>query len=208
MGISISFTDLSPESAAHLLVFAEAGYPAFIAGTVVSSEPEEQPQKPRRRRRTKAQMDEVRAQVAEGQEKAWAQEQADKDDTEEVLKRRRRRRSAPDSNVADEDGNFSEEKPKRRRRRRPTEDPEPKRRRRHRAASDNEKPISEGDEITDRDVSKAASEGAQYLTPAAVRGILDQFGVANVGDLDQPQRREFIDMVEQAVEDSDLDNAD
>ena len=43
------------------------------------------------------------------------------------------------------------------------------------------------------------------MTPTAVRGVLDTFSVANVGDLDQGQRREFIDMIDKAVEDADLD---
>jgi len=49
------------------------------------------------------------------------------------------------------------------------------------------------DELTDADVSKAASEGAKRLTPKVVMEILVKIGVECVNDLDQEQRRKFVD---------------
>ncbi len=103
-----------------------------------------------------------------------------------------------------------EEKPKRKRRtkvemeadKQPSEDdPKPRRRR---SASKEERPstkeelVDDGtppEEITDEDVMKEASAAAKDITPKAVMEILEQFGVVNVGDLTQAQRREFIDQL-------------
>lgn len=192
MKVTVCFNNLTMEEARAVIGAASGVSTVHLsAPSVREVAEEEQLQKPRRRRRTKAEMKEVRAE--EQLECQTAEEQEAEAEVEP--KRRRRRRPAA---VAEE--NTTEEGKKRRRRRGtviPEDDP-PKRRRRSTA---NKEP----DEITDRDVSKAASEGAQELTPAAVRGILDQFGVANVGDLDQSQRCEFIDMVDQAIVDAGLD---
>lgn len=56
------------------------------------------------------------------------------------------------------------------------------------------------DDITDEDVMKVASEGAQHLTPKWVVDKLAEFGAAMVNDLDQEQRREFVDDVQAALE--------
>lgn len=53
------------------------------------------------------------------------------------------------------------------------------------------------DMIEDRDVSKAASDAAMVLTTTVVTKVMDEFGVSHVGDLDQGQRREFIDKLEE-----------
>ncbi len=160
-----------------------------------------QPQKPRRQRRTKAEMAEARAAEAESNKfeedvQAAAQEVQEEIDAAEPAPRRRRR-AAPEA----------EEKSTGRRRRRsgPAEDPTsaPAVERKGRRTKD-VSPAEQGtaDEITDRDVSKAASEGAQDISPKAVRGILDQFAVSNVADLDQGQRREFIDLIRDAIEEA------
>ncbi len=122
-------------------------------------------------------------------------------------------------------GDTTDEKPARRRQRRPTEAPsggketpvetKPKaRRRRRKASADGESSDVRGEssedegsdgattEITDADVSKKASEGANELTPVGVRKILDDMKlghVDNVADLDQDQRRKFIAKVDAAI---------
>lgn len=59
--------------------------------------------------------------------------------------------------------------------------------------------------IADRDVSKAASDAAMELTPAVVTNVLGEFGVSTVGDLDQNQRREFIDKLNDMQDEPDDD---
>ncbi len=49
-------------------------------------------------------------------------------------------------------------------------------------------------------MAKAASEAARVLTPAAVTGVLEQFGVRFVGDLSQEQRREFVDLLKDKID--------
>ena len=198
MKVSLTFDEpLTVE--AETALKAIAGYLLSMITSDISTEAD-QPKKPRRQRRTKAEMAEAKAMDAEAADEGDAVD-------EDAKPRRHRRRPATEENV-------TEEEPRRRRRRSPPEDsPKPGRRRRMSSVGKNDKPDpdydpSDKDEITDRDVSKAASEGAAELTPAAVRGILDQFAVANVGELDQGQRREFIDMVEQTIEDADLDGDD
>ncbi len=174
-----------------------------------------QPQKPRRRRRTKAEMEEARAAEAESNKfeedvQAAAQEVQEEIDAAEPAPRRRRK-GAPEPDTQAEDD------PARRRRRRsapaedPTTAPTAGRKRRSRRGNGSstdadespvDSPTPVDSEITDRDVSKAASEGAQEIGPKAVRGILDQFGVSNVADLDQGQRREFIGLIDDAIEDA------
>ncbi len=84
--------------------------------------------------------------------------------------------------------------------------PEPRRRRSAKVAEAKDPPADDppeddgGDEITDEDVMKAASEAAKDITPKVVMEILEQFGVVNVGDLDQAQRRKFIGQLNEAKE--------
>jgi len=47
--------------------------------------------------------------------------------------------------------------------------------------------------ISDADVTKAASHAAQKITPRVVKEILAEFGTANTADLDQEQRQEFVE---------------
>lgn len=55
-------------------------------------------------------------------------------------------------------------------------------------------------EITDADLSKAASEGARVLTPKVVMEYLNaEFGVKNVGELKGAQRRGFIDGINSRI---------
>ena len=42
--------------------------------------------------------------------------------------------------------------------------------------------------ISDQEVAKAASAGAQQRTPKVVTAMLEEFGVAIVNELDQEQR--------------------
>ena len=59
-----------------------------------------------------------------------------------------------------------------------------------------------GLEISDRDVGKAASAAAQTLTPKVVQNIKGEYGVDNVAQLDQDQRREFIDQLNGLLEEA------
>lgn len=58
------------------------------------------------------------------------------------------------------------------------------------------------DGFTDEDLTKAASEAADTITPAKVKEILDQFGVGFVGELDGDNRAEFIDLLDTAVKEA------
>lgn len=58
------------------------------------------------------------------------------------------------------------------------------------------------DEVTDNDVVKAASAAAEQLTPDVVMAVLEEFGVNNVGMLDQDARRDFISVLDQKVDDN------
>ena len=62
--------------------------------------------------------------------------------------------------------------------------------------------VNTGSEISDRDVSKAASNAASVLTPIVVKGVKSEYGVTSVGELDQDQRREFIDRLNVLLEEA------
>jgi len=47
---------------------------------------------------------------------------------------------------------------------------------------------------------RSASSAAALITPNEVKKVLEQFCTANVADLDQDQRREFIDLLDDAVD--------
>lgn len=211
--MKITFSDLTIAEAQKLLAYAtamEVGLTgptaeelAKNAGLLSEDEPL---QKPRRRRRSKAEMEEARADdaVTEAQKTDTRTEPAPAPEPDSAP--RRRRSATPDEGPASQ-GEDDTPEPRRRRRRSASEDsptiaPPVRRRKRHLASdtAPTADPGPTGDEITDRDVAKAASEGAQELTPTAVRGILDPFGVSNVADLDQGQRRKFIDLIDDAIE--------
>lgn len=59
-------------------------------------------------------------------------------------------------------------------------------------------PVS--DEITDADLAKAASQGAEQIGPKLVIEILEQFSVGSVSELKGDQRKEFIDLVNSEME--------
>ena len=61
---------------------------------------------------------------------------------------------------------------------------------------------SPSDDITDIEVSRVASEGAQALLPKYIVQKLEEFGVAIVNELSQEQRREFVDDVQAAIEEA------
>jgi len=112
--------------------------------------------------------------------------------------------TAPGKDVAEEPVEEpAEEKPARQRKRssqgegtqrrrpgRPKKEPEPE-------------PEEEDDEISDEDLMKACSRAGKAITPAGVREIIEAYGVGdNVRDLTQEQRLEFIDTLDQEVEDA------
>ena len=53
--------------------------------------------------------------------------------------------------------------------------------------------------LSDGDITKAASEAAMKLTPAKVQEVIASHGVKYVGELNQDQRRRFIDQLEEEV---------
>lgn len=59
-------------------------------------------------------------------------------------------------------------------------------------------PVS--DEITDVDLAKAASLGAEEITPMKVTAILKQFGAEHVSDLESDKRKEFLDLLDKEIE--------
>jgi len=76
-------------------------------------------------------------------------------------------------------------------------DAEPSRRR---GTNTKEAPTETGSPVlSDRDISKAASEAATKLTPARVQEVITSYSVKTVGELDQDQRRKFIDQLEEEV---------
>tara|TARA_Y100000310_G_scaffold25627_2_gene24534 strand:- start:9696 stop:10154 length:459 start_codon:yes stop_codon:yes gene_type:complete len=85
----------------------------------------------------------------------------------------------------------------------PTPEPEaPKagsRRRGVRAKAEEPAPPASEGELTDEDVTKAASLAAETLMPKGVTEILTQFGTGDLKALDQGQRREFCDLLTMAV---------
>ena len=184
MSIDLRFNSLTIEQAKQFLKLAAA---IFVVGSSAEEngvdEQIDADQKPKRKRRTKAEMAEDRVNQAaidranlevidpppdnrSSEEQAEGPRSQEEDDP--PAPRRRKRREA----TAETAGQFLS---------RP--EPSPKRQRRRKKADD--------DEISDADVAKAASEGAQRLTPKVVTSILEEFGVGNVAELDQTQRREF-----------------
>jgi hypothetical protein len=69
------------------------------------------------------------------------------------------------------------------------------------AAPKEEAPAAEEEGgITDSDLAKAASEAARLVTSGAVTEVIDQFGVGHLRELDQEQRREFLEALKAKVE--------
>lgn len=109
----------------------------------------------------------------------------------------------PDDMVTHEEAQeLAAEKPKRRSRKskaetaeaEPEAEEKPKRRSRKKA---------DADEISDIDLTKAASDAAEVLTPAGVMEILEQFAVGSVNELDrQVDRRKFLNLLKAAIEEA------
>ena len=66
------------------------------------------------------------------------------------------------------------------------------------SASTAKSPSKEVADINDEDLTKATSQAAQELGPDAVMDVLEQFGVAEIRDLDQGQRAEFVTQLQEA----------
>ncbi len=199
MKVSITLSVLSVSQAKEMLNFASAGEivveslpdidpsvaawkpPAEVTETVAEEA------KPKRKRRSKAEMKAARA--AEEEEKTDAS-------TDEAPKGRRRRAAAASESGAAAKTEDGEGTGRRRRRRRgavaenPTEAPA--------NTSTTKSPSDE--ELTDADMAKVASEAARVLTPNVVTEVLEQFGVRFVGDLDQEQRRELVDLLKDKID--------
>ena len=123
------------------------------------------PAKPKRKRRTKAEMAEARGAAAARGETPAKAEPVEAEPVEEPVV------EAP-----------------------VVEAPAPTSRRRGAAkpAEPVEAPV---DNITNADLAKAASEAAERIDTGAVAGILEQFGVTRIDQLYETQRREFLDAV-------------
>lgn len=66
------------------------------------------------------------------------------------------------------------------------------------------KKTSPSDDITDEDLTKAASQAAQVIGAPAVMEVLEEFAVSKLGDLQGDQRQEFLDRM-QAERDANED---
>ena len=157
--------------------------------------------KPKRTRRTRAQMKEAEAEEA-GETEDEAEDENGEGETEaeedDKPKQRRSRRKAKDDSEGDED-----EAPKRSRRRGKAkdadedgdddadEDEKPKSRRRGKA----DKTADKG--IPDKDLMKAATAAGDVLGSAGVIEILEEHGVdtENLADLPQKKRQAFLDQL-------------
>lgn len=106
------------------------------------------------------------------------------DKTEEKPKRTRRTKKDTEEKPADEGKSAEEEAPKRSRRRTAAEpDPEP------------------STDISDVELSTAASNGAETLTPDGVMEIIASYdGVKDVSDIPQEDREQFLSIVDAACE--------
>lgn len=189
MKVSVVFSDVSVDEADSLLRFVE------------EQELHLSHDKPKRKRRTKAEIAE--AQVAgDLKEQADARELDDatnKDDTAavETPVRQRRRRSA----TSVDSGDGESDQLNRSVGKKDNQGASQKGRKRQRPA--NGDPEDSSDSITDADVAKAASEAARELTPAVVLSVLEEFGVGNVAELSQEQRREFMDSLREEMDAED-----
>ena len=179
MKVDITFSDLTAEQAATLTFYAEmveAGVDAKETMTKPEAKPEAKPAK--RKRRTKA---EIAADRAE-------EEDAHADEVKRVMAHRAAREEEEKEAARAAEENRTDP-PRRRRNRGGDDEPEPARRAPKKTEPDD-------NEISDADVAKAASEGAQKHTPKVVSAILEEFGVGNVADLDQEQRLEFMTAID------------
>ena len=202
--MDIVFRNLSIDESKILIAIAEKWLPSCGGDASVLLTAPGEPEKLKRPRRTKAEMAQARH---EEEEKAKLARQAgavvespeseDRDGEEEPVPRRRRRRSESATEEATE-GNLR----RGRRRREGVVDPTPTPGKSRGGCSPSTTTKSPSDdEISDEDVMRVASEGAQHLTPKVVTEVLEEFGVAHVGEFDQEQRREFIDQIESKIKD-------
>ncbi len=177
-------------------------YGALVHGqTREAVDPEPEPEKPKRKRRTKEQMEADRAAAiagaGSGETDPRAEAHADGADNElDEIPPLRRRRVRENENAAEEaaEGNLKRGRKRREGAADPTPAPHPARLGEALQNTSTTKSPSD-DDISDADVAKAASEGAQELTPTVVTAILEEFGVSVVNDLSQEQRREFVDQI-------------
>ena len=195
MKIKITFSELNSVQAGDLVQFARDS-----CGGLPADEFEPKPEKPKRTRRTKVQIEADRAAAIAGagsgetDPRSEAHAEGSESDADAPAPRRRRRReSETDTGPATAEANLG----RGRRRREGAADPTKE----TSSTSQTSTTSSPSDDaISDTDVAKAASEGAQELTPKVVTAILDEFGVAFVNDLTQEQRREFIARITDDIE--------
>ena len=185
MKIDLMFYELTVEEA-HRLTQCVAEMPEPIEEVAL---PE-----PKRKRRTKAEMAEARAE--ESPQETEDPQDAGREETEDDPPTpRRRQRGGDNASAGRRKERASSENPTERA---ATAGQRSRKKTRPLAAAGTAKSPSD-DEISDADVAKAASEGAQRLTPKVVTGILEEFGVSNVAELSQEQRREFMKALDDYV---------
>ena len=181
MKIDIIIRDMSLEEARIKLALIGSKAEAIVTGDEAAEAPSlAEPEKPpKRKRRTKAQIesDERVAKDAAGDEAPIEEAPAEETPAGEPAGEptTRRRRTAPAEAPA-------AAKPRPRRRAAGVEDDAPP-----------------AEEITDEHVMTATSEAAGKITPKKVLSILEEFGVVGVGELNQDQRREFMDRLSEEI---------
>ena len=214
--ITLTFNNLSLDEADALL----------DAAAMIGFEDEPEPEavefgkdgfiKPKRKRRTKAEMAEARA--AE-QEKEHAEE-TDRGATPDEAEgdpaagpprgrrgRRRRAVAGGDASTSSAEGTEAVNPTGRRRKQAKSSAEaadgakEKKGRRASTKPAESVSSPSDGDEdLTDADMAKAASEAARVLTPKVVMDILQEFGVGVVNDIPQGERQEFVELLKGEVD--------
>lgn len=193
MKIDIIIRDLSlDEARAELSRISGVSEIAFSPPIAEAPSPEEE-KPPKRKRRTKEQIESDKrvAEAAAGDE-APVEAPAD---------------TEPEEASAEIPVETEPEKPARRRRTAPAEAPAAAKLRPRRRAAGVEDDTPPAEEITDEHVMKATSEAASKITPKKVLSILEEFGVVGVGELNQDQRREFMDRLsEEIVKGAGLDD--
>ena len=202
MKVSVVFSDVSVGEAESLWKFVEE------QDLHLSHD------KPPRRRRTKEEL--LAAAEAKPEPETISPTETELT-ADELTPPSRRRRAAAAGGVDQPADAGSEDKPVRRRRRRSAESdtgpsasgeesqPAPPVRSRPRRAKEAESDPREAqgggsDNVTDVDVAKAASEAARALTSPVVLAVLEEFGVGNVAELSQEQRREFTGQLREKVD--------
>ncbi len=120
-------------------------------------------------------------------------------DTDDAAETKGRRRRGPAASTASDESATDEEPKAQTRRRRgkkadapPTSEAAPSAGRRARGASASTAKSPSDDDVSDEDLTRAASNAASKVGAPAVMDVLEEFAAAQVSDLSQEQRPEFL----------------